>query len=119
MALHINQIWIVDFVADNLFDARKLRMLTVVNFFTPEGLDIHVDQSLNGEDIVRVLSNSVEIRGQPMTIKTDNASESIVKVIDKWAYESGVELDSSRPGNLIDNSMMKSFNVRLRQECLN
>ena len=30
LAQHINQIWSMDFVADNLFDGRKLRMLTVV-----------------------------------------------------------------------------------------
>jgi hypothetical protein len=32
------------------------------------------------------------------TIKTDNGSEFISKVMDKWAYERGVELDFSRPG---------------------
>jgi putative transposase len=38
----------MDFVADNLFDGRKLRMLTVVNYYTRESLDIHVEQSLKG-----------------------------------------------------------------------
>jgi transposase InsO family protein len=59
LALHINQIWSMDFVADNLFDGRKLRMLTVVDCYTRESLDIHVDQSLKGEDVVRVLNNIV------------------------------------------------------------
>ena len=36
LALHINQIWNMDFVADNLLDGRKLRMLTVVDRFTRE-----------------------------------------------------------------------------------
>ena len=54
-----------------------------------------------------------------MTIKTDNGSEFISKVIDKWAYERGVELDFSRPGKPTDNSMVESFNGRLRQEGLN
>ena len=66
----------MDFVADNLFDGRKLRMLTVVDCFTRESLDIHVDQSLKGEDVVRVLNNLVAIRGKPMTIKTDNGNGS-------------------------------------------
>ncbi len=87
LALHINQIWSMDFVADNLFDGRKLRMLTVVDCYTRESLDIHVDQSLRGEDVVRVLNNIVAItRSKPMTIKTDNGSEFISKVMDKWAY---------------------------------
>jgi putative transposase len=86
LALHINQIWSIDFVADNLFDGRKLRMLTVVDCYTRESPDIHVDQSLKGGDVVRVLNNIVAIRGKPITIKTDNSSEFISKVMNKWAY---------------------------------
>ena len=54
-----------------------------------------------------------------MTVKTDNGSEFISKAMDKWAYERGVELDFSRPGEPTDNAMVESFNGRLRQECLN
>jgi len=80
---------------------------------------IHVDQSLKGEDVVRVLNNIVAIRGKPMTIKTDKGSEFISKVMDKRAYERGIELDFSRPGKPTDNAMVESFNGSLRQECLN
>lgn len=58
-------------------------------------------------------------RGLPQTIKTDNGSEFISKVMDKWAYERGVELDFSRPGEPTDNVRVESSNGRLRQECLN
>ena len=119
LATHINQIWSMDFVADNLFDGRKLRMLTVVDCFTRESLGIHVNQSLKGEDVVQVLNMIVKERGKPMTIKTDNGSEFISKVMDKWAYERDVELDFSRPGKPTDNALVESFNGRLRQECLN
>ena len=51
--------------------------------------------------------------------QTDNGSEFISKVMDKWAYERGVELDFSRPGKPTDNARVESFNGRLRQECLN
>jgi putative transposase len=50
----------MDFVADNLFDGRKLRILTVVDCFTRESLDIQVDQSLKGEDVVQVLNMIVK-----------------------------------------------------------
>ncbi len=70
-------------------------MLIVVDCYTREGLDIQVNQSLKGEDVVRVLNNIVAVRGKPMTIKTDNGSEFISKVMDKWAYKRGVELDFS------------------------
>jgi putative transposase len=119
LAHTINEIWSMDFVADNLFDGRKLRMLTVVDLYTRECLAIDLGQSLKGEDVVRVLSSIVVHRGLPQTIKTDNGSEFISKAMDKWAYERGVELDFSRPGKPTDNAAVESFNGRLRQECLN
>jgi putative transposase len=119
LAQSINEIWSMDFVADNLFDGRKLRMLTVVDLFTRECLAIDVGQSLKGEDVVRALNAVATERGLPKTIKTDNGSEFISKVMDKWAYERGIELDFSRPGKPTDNAAVESFNGRLRQECLN
>ncbi len=119
LAHAINEIWSMDFVADALFDGRKLRMLTVVDLYTRECLAIDVGQSLKGEDVVRTLNGITAQRGLPRTIKTDNGSEFISKVMDKWAYERGVELDFSRPGKPTDNAAVESFNGRLRQECLN
>lgn len=115
----INEVWSMDFVADALFDGRKLRMLTVVDCYTRECLAIDVGQSLKGEDVVMSLQRIVAERGLPGAIKTDNGSEFISKAMDKWAYERGVELDFSRPGKPTDNARVESFNGRLRQECLN
>lgn len=98
LARAINEIWSMDFVADALFDGRKLRMLTVVDLFTRECLAIDVVQSLKGEDVVRTLNGITTQRGVPRTIKTDNGSEFISKAMDKWAYESGVELDLQPTG---------------------
>jgi putative transposase len=115
----MNQIWSMDFVADALFDGRRLRALTVVDNYTRESLAIDVGQSLKGEDVVNTLNRIVAERGLPTTIKTDNGSEFISKVMDEWAYERGVEIDFSRPGKPTDNAKVESFNGRLRQECLN
>ena len=119
MAHAINEIWSMDFVADEIFDGRKLRMLTVVDCFTRECLAIDVGQSLKGDDVVNTLMRITGERGFPAVIKTDNGSEFVSKVMDKWAYDHGVELDFSRPGKPTDNAKVESFNGRLRQECLN
>jgi putative transposase len=74
----------LDFVADNLFDGRKLRMLTVVDLYTRGCLTIDVGQSLKGEDVTRVLTDVASHRGLPQTIKTDNGSEFISKAMDKF-----------------------------------
>jgi putative transposase len=119
MATAINEIWSMDFVADELFDGRRLQALTVVDNYTRESLAIDVGQSLKGEDVVATLNRIAAHRGLPATIKVDNGSEFISKVMDKWAYERRVELDFSRPGKPSDNAEVESFNGRLRQECLN
>lgn len=115
----MNQIWSIDFVADALFDGRRLHALTVVDNFTRESLAIDVGQSLKGEDVLNTLNRIAAQRGLPATIKVDNGSEFISKVMDKWAYDRGVELNFSRPGKPTDNAKVESFNGRLRQQCLN
>lgn len=71
------------------------------------------------EDVANSLNGICAERGLPKSIKTDNGSEFISKVIDKWVSERGVELDVSRPGQPPDNARVESFNARRRQECLN
>jgi putative transposase len=90
-----------------------------VDCYTRECLAIDIGQSLNGDDVVNSLTRISAERGLPKSIKTDNGSEFISKVMDKWAYERGVEFDFSRPGKPTDNARVESFNGRLRQECPN
>ncbi len=109
----------MDFVADALFDGRRLRTLTIVDNYTRECLAIEVGATLRGEDVVAALDRIAAGRPLPRFIKADNGSEFISKVLDKWAYERGVEIDFSRPGKPTDNAKNESFNGRLRDECLN
>jgi len=51
-----NEVWSLDFVADQLADGRRFRALTIVDVFARESLAIEVGQSLKGEDVVRVLN---------------------------------------------------------------
>lgn len=114
-----NQSWSMDFVADALFDGRKLRALTVVDNFTRESLAIRVDQSLKSEDVVAVVDQLRRERGTPQRIQTDNGSEFASLPMDRWAYEHGVIMDFSRPGKPTDNPFIESFNGSFRDECLN
>lgn len=115
----INECWSIDFVSDQLYDGRKLRALTLIDRFTRECLSIWVDQSLHGDDVVKVLSQVRQQRGSPQRIQVDNGPEFVSRVLDRWAYEQGVQLAFSRPGKPTDNAHIEAFNGRLRQECLN
>ncbi|WP_413727629.1 IS3 family transposase [Sodalis sp. RH19] len=115
-----DQCWSMDFVADNLFNGRRFRALTVVDNFSRECLAIHAGQSLRGEDVVAVLEHLRLMHNRvPLRIQADNGSEFISKVLDRWAYENKVTMDFSRPGTPTDNPFIESFNGSLRDECLN
>ncbi len=55
MASGPNQVWSLDFVADQLADGRRFRALTVVDEYTRESLALEPGQSLKGEGVVRVM----------------------------------------------------------------
>ena len=106
-------------MSDELFDGRRIRVLTVVDHFTRESPALVADGSITGQRSVSMLGE-LALRGRvPQTIAVDNGSEFISKVLDRWAYLNGVELDFSRPGKPTDHAMIEAFNARLRAECLN
>ena len=109
----------MDFMSDELFDGRRIRLLTIVDNFSRESLAIEVDQRLGEHRVVEVLMRLGEERGFPRTIRVDNGPEFTSKALDQWAYLSGVELDFIQPGKPVENALIEAFNGRLRQECLN
>ncbi len=118
-ATRTNESWSMDFMADQLFDGRRFRLLTLVDNFTRESLAVEVGQRLTGDHVVQVLESVTRSRGVPQTIRVDNGPEFISRSLDLWAYWNGVKLDFSRPGKPTDNAFIESFNGKLRQECLN
>jgi len=113
-----NEVWSLDFVADQLADWRRFRALTVVDVFTRESLAIEVGQSLKGEDVMRVLSRIASQRAMPKTLFCDNGTEFTSQAMDLWAYHAGVRIDFSRPGKPTDNAYVESFKGTQRAECL-
>ena len=118
-AIHPNQKWSMDFVAQRLADGRWIRVLTVVDQFTRECLLLHADTALSGEKVAAALDAVVAGRGAPQSITVDNGSEFTSQAMDLWAYRNGVKIDFSRPGKPTDNAFVESFNGTFRSECLN
>jgi putative transposase len=118
-AIRPNQCWSMDFMADELFDGRRLRLLTIVDNFSRVSPFIGVGLRYPGYDVVTALNLAVAQYGVPECLRVDNGPEFISKEVDLWAYAHGVVLNFSRPGKSTDNAFIESFNSRLRQECLN
>jgi putative transposase len=109
----------MDFVSDQLYDGRRVRVLAIVDNHTRESLALVPSQRIRGMDVVETLERITKIKGIPKRIKVDNGPEFISKDVDRWAYWNHVELDFSRPGKPSDNAFIEAFNSRFRQECLN
>jgi putative transposase len=114
-----NECWSMDFVSDQLFDGRRLRVLVIVDNYTRKSLALEASQRIKGMDVVEVLERITKTEGYPKCIKVDNGPEFISRDLDCWAYWNHVKLSFSRPGKPTDNALVEAFNSRFRQECLN
>jgi putative transposase len=108
----------MDFMSDQLFDGRPIRILTVVNIHTREGLSTHPRANFRAAQVVEVLDQFVRLRCKSKSLRVDTGTESAGRLLDHWAYLHGVEIDFSRPGKPTDNAFIKASNARPRAECL-
>jgi transposase InsO family protein len=72
LAVEKNECWSMDFILDELFDGRRIRLLTIVDNHTRESLAIHVGQRIRGCEVVEVLERVMKDHGRPRTIRVDN-----------------------------------------------
>ena len=113
-----NHVWAMDFMSDQLFDGRRIRILTIVDAFTRLSPAIGVRLSYRGSDVVETLEEAIRAHGVPREIRVDNGPEFVSRELDLWAWSRGVTLDFSRPGKPTDNAFIESFNGSFRAECL-
>ena len=67
-----NQVWAMDFLSDQLFDGRNIRILTIVDAFSKLSPAIDVRFRYTGTDVVATLNRVTSIYGVPQTIRVDN-----------------------------------------------
>jgi putative transposase len=114
-----NQRWSLDFVSDQMTDARRFRILAVVDDCTRECLALVPDTSIPGRRVARELDAIIAGRGKPASIVSDNGTELTSNAILAWADERGVGWHYIAPGKPQQNGFIESFNGRLRDELLN
>lgn len=115
----INKRWSMDFVADQLSDGRRFRVLNIVDDYSRECIGQYIDTSISGEMVSRVLEWIAQERGLPEAIVCDNGSEFTSKAMYFWSQRSGVKLTFIQPGKPTQNAFVESFNGKFRASCLN
>lgn len=111
--------WSMDFVADQLSNGRRFRVLNVVDDHTREMLGQLTDLSISGRQVARFLTQLVEERSKPDQIICDNGTEFTSKAMFFWQQDTGVKLGFIQPGKPTQNAFVESLNGKFRNECLN
>lgn len=118
-ATHPDHVWTYDFVYDRCVNGQKLKLLTVEDEFTREGLEIEVATSIKAEKVVRVLARLIAKRGSPEYLRSDNGPEFIADSVKRWLADQKIKTHYIEPGCPWQNGKGESFNGKLRDECLN
>jgi putative transposase len=110
--------WSMDFVADQLSNGRRFRVLNVKDDYSKELIGQLVSHSITGVMVGRFLDQLIEQRRAPNQITCDNGSEFTCKAMFFWQKASGVSLAFIQPGKPTQNAFVESLNGRFRAECL-
>ena len=117
-ASHPNEVWTYDFVFDRDAAGRRLKLLTMMDEFTREGLAIRVGRSFKATQVKEVLREVGARRGFPQFLRSDNGSEFIAGIIKEFLAENNIKAAYIEPGSPWQNGKGESFNGKFRDECL-
>jgi len=109
----------MDFVHDQLFDGRRIRILTLVDQWSREAVLVEPRYGYSGQAVAEALDEWLGGGPAPASITVDHGTEFTSKALEAWAWQRGVKLDFTHPGKPMENGHIESFNGRLRDECLN
>jgi len=119
VAVRPNELWVLDFVSDQLVCGRRFRILAIYDVCIRRCLAAVADFSLSGKRVARELDHLVAMHGKPLAIGSDNGTELTSNAILTWTADSGVDWHYIDPGKPVQNAFIESFNGRLRDEFLN
>lgn len=118
VATRPNEVWTYDFVFDRDAADRRLKLLTLMDEFTREGLAIRVGRSFKATQVKEVLREVGAGRGYPQFLGSDNGSEFIAEIIKEFVAENNIKAAYIEPGSPWQNGKGESFNGKFRDECL-
>ena len=117
-ASHPNQVWTYDFVFDRDAGGRRLKLLTLMDEFTREGLAIRVGRLFKAAQVKEVLREVGTRCGYPQFLRSDNGAEFVAGIIKEFLAQNNIKTAYIEPGSPWQNGKGESFNGKFRDECL-
>ena len=118
-ATHRGHVWTWDFIADATVRGGTLRILTILDEYTRECHVLRVDRALRSADVLVWLQKAIEQHGAPAYLRSDNGSEFIARIVQRWLAENAIKTIYIEPGSPWQNGFVESFHGKFRDECLN
>lgn len=113
-----NEVWSLDFVHHRTEHGQMLKMLTVIDEYTRECLEIRVEKEMRHDTVLETLDELMFERGAPVFLRSDNGAEFIAAPLQAWLRQKGVRTVHIEPGHPWQNGYIESFNGKFRAECL-
>lgn len=114
-----NHVWSYDFVSEQTYDGRKIKILNVVDEFSRECLLSLVARRIRSQDVILALADLFLKHGLPKHIRSDNGPEFIARKLKVWLHQLEVQPLYIEPGSPWENGYIESFNGKMRNELLN
>ena len=117
-ATHPGHVWSYDFVHDACLTGTPLKVLTVMDEFTREGLAIEVASTMPSAKVIRVLDQMFRAHGAPEFLRSDNGPEFVALAVRSWLAQHQTATLYIDPGCPWQNGYEERFNGTVRDECL-
>ncbi|MEM9446821.1 MAG: IS3 family transposase [Verrucomicrobiota bacterium] len=117
-ARYANHIWSWDFVHDQTENGGRFRILTIIDEFTREWLAYYLDYSIRAEDVITILTKTMEKYGVPEHIRSDNGPEFIAYAVQDWLGQKAIKTLYIKLGSPWENGHIESFHGKIGDECL-
>ena len=117
-ASYRGHVWTWDFIHDWTLKGGNCRILSVVEEYTRECHQLHVDRHIGARKVEELMEELLLREGAPAYIRSDNGPEFIAHSLAQWLGESEIKTLYIDPGCPWQNGYVESFHDKFRRECL-
>lgn len=117
-ATHPGPVWTSDVLHDHCRKGTPLKVLTIRDEFTREGLALAGATSLPSPPVLTILERLVGTPSAPQVIRSDHGPECIALAMRGWLAPHQTRTLDLDPGGPWQNGYGESFNGTVRAECV-